>query len=63
MPPVFKWKYRAGAGAKIRKIVEPELESKINHFSSPTLRVLLTGTNWVSGYPATGNGYGTYDVT
>ena len=36
---IFKWQYMAGAGAgaKLRKKVEPELVQKINIFVSATL--------------------------
>ena len=41
--PFFRWQHRAGAGAgaKIRGKVEPELEPKINNFGSATLAEFL----------------------
>ena len=39
----FKWQYRAeaGAGAKIRENVKPELEPKLKIFDSATLNFIL----------------------
>ena len=36
-PHFLQWQYRAGAGARIKKNVEPELEPKLNNFGSATL--------------------------
>ena len=35
--PFLKWKYRAGAEAKIIEKVEPDLKPKLNNFGSATL--------------------------
>ena len=44
--PFFKWQYRAGAGAgaKIMKKGEPELEPKLNNFASATLQNTVYST-------------------